>query len=264
MTYLTTSPLWIAGLLFLGLGTLGAMLGTVLVRRRFPLELLRANNEVAGFKFATVGVLYAVLLAFAVLVVWEKLNDGESNVALEAGAAATIFRLADSMDAEAGAELHAAIAAYLEAAITEDWPAMERGGESPAAIAALGAVYAALLRHEPDDLRGAAILEEGLSQLDLLTQARRARVGLALGTVPGVVWGVLLVGAFVTIGFTFFFGTANLRAQALMTGGLAFLMFSGLLIVIAIDRPFAGTVKLGPEPLVEVLRDFGGESEARP
>jgi hypothetical protein len=35
-----------------------------------------------GVKFATVGVLYAVLLAFAVVVVWEKFNQAESEVAL--------------------------------------------------------------------------------------------------------------------------------------------------------------------------------------
>ena len=57
------------------------------------LARLRINNEVAGFKFATVGVLYAVLLAFAVIVVWEKFSDAENNVAQEAGAAATIYRL---------------------------------------------------------------------------------------------------------------------------------------------------------------------------
>ena len=48
------------------------MLVIYMVRERVALHKLRANNEVAGFKFATVGVLYAVLLAFAVLVVWEK------------------------------------------------------------------------------------------------------------------------------------------------------------------------------------------------
>jgi hypothetical protein len=54
-----------------------------LVRERVALHELRANNELAGFKFATVGVLCAVLPAFAV---WEKLNGAESNVAIKAGA----------------------------------------------------------------------------------------------------------------------------------------------------------------------------------
>jgi hypothetical protein len=35
-------------------------------------------------------------------------------------------------------------------------------------------------------------------------------------------------------GFTFFFGAANVRAQSIMTGGVALLIFSGLLAILAI------------------------------
>jgi hypothetical protein len=37
---------------------------------------------------------------------------------------------------------------------------------------------------------------------------------------------------------------------------LSVLIFSGLLTIIAIDHPFAGTVKVGPEALVDVVHDF--------
>jgi hypothetical protein len=69
------------------------MVGPVIVRRRVNLDKLTTNNEVAGFKFAVIGVLYAVLLAFAVIVVWEKFNDAEKFVAQEVGGAAALYRL---------------------------------------------------------------------------------------------------------------------------------------------------------------------------
>ena len=96
MYFLTTRPLWVLGLLALLLTAL-AMCGPFLVRRYVTLERLTTNNEVAGFKFATLGVLYAVLLAFAVILVWERFNDAEHAVAAEAGSAATLYRLALSM-----------------------------------------------------------------------------------------------------------------------------------------------------------------------
>jgi len=55
-------------------------------------------------------------------------------------------------------------------------------------------------------------------------------------------------------------GTRNLRAQGLMTGALSFLVFSGLLVIVAIDRPFSGPVKVRPEAFVAVLEDFGAAS----
>src|SRR5690349_18053125 len=94
MTALSEVPIWITGILLVGGATLLSMAGIALIRRWIGLDRLKANNEVAGFKFAAVGVLYAVLLAFAVLVVWEKFNAAEESVAAEAGGAATIYRLA--------------------------------------------------------------------------------------------------------------------------------------------------------------------------
>jgi len=63
-------------------------------------------------------------------------------------------------------------------------------------------------------------------------------------------------GAVLTIGFTFFFGTENLRAQSLMTGILTMLIMSGLLIIVSIDRPFTGAVTVGPDGLLVVIEDL--------
>jgi hypothetical protein len=237
--------------------TLIAMTGPALVRRRVGLAQLSTNNEVAGFKFATVGVLYAVLLGFAVIVVWEKFSDAESEVAQEAGAAVTIYRLSNGVDGPSGAALHSALSGYLRMAIAKDWPAMEHGKASVEVTRALDNVYAAALRIQPADRRETVLMAEILHQLDLVGQARRARLVMAAGIVPGIVWLVLFGGAILTIGFTFFFGTENLRAQTIMTGALSLLIFSGLLTIIAIDHPFAGTVKVGPEAISAVLEDFG-------
>jgi hypothetical protein len=73
-----------------------------------------------------------------------------------------------------------------------------------------------------------------------------------------VIWVVLFGGAIVTIGFTFLFATQNLRHQVAMTGGLSVLIFSILLVIIAIDYPFAGSVSVDFGPLATVLADHGG------
>jgi hypothetical protein len=255
MIYLTTRPLWVLGILVV-VATLCAMAGPIFVRRHVGLERLSTNNEVAGFKFATLGVLYAVLLAFVVIVVWEKFNDAENAVAQESGAAATIYRLAEGISDGPGAALRDRLSDYVKATVTEDWPAMEQGRLSPAGTRTLDDLYAALLTVHPGDQRQASILTEILHQISILTQARRDRLVMASGTVPGVIWFVLFGGAVLTVCFTFFFGTKNLLAQTAMTGALSIMIFLALFVVIAIDRPFAGSVKVMPDPLVAVLADF--------
>jgi hypothetical protein len=61
--FLAGLPLWVAAILLVVLPTIAAMCGPVLMRRRVGRERLASNNDIAGFKFATVGVIYAVLLA---------------------------------------------------------------------------------------------------------------------------------------------------------------------------------------------------------
>jgi Protein of unknown function (DUF4239) len=185
--FLAGLPLWVAAILLVVLPTIAAMCGPVLMRRRIGLERLISNNDIAGFKFATVGVIYAVLLAFAVIVVWGKFNDAETAVVQEAGASATIYRLTTGPDPEAVAT-RAALGNYLRLAIDRDWPLMAKGKESREVTQALNALYAAALRLMENGSRPPAIFVEMFKQLDAITQARRTRLHLATGNVPGIVW----------------------------------------------------------------------------
>ncbi len=259
-SFLSTQPLWVSGPIIVGLGTVLSMGGLVLVRRYVDVKSLTAHNEIAGHKFATIGVLYAVPLAFAIIVVWEKVvwekfADAELDVVHEAGAAENIYRLSQGVSDKAGAAVRSAVANYLEAAINDDWPAMDRGaaGAEGGAKEALDAVYSTLVSSSGQGDR--AVVFEMLRQVDLITQSRRARLIASEGTVPNLLWLVLLGGAVITIGFTYFFGAESLRAQVLMTALLAILIFSELLVIVGIDRPFSGSVKIGPNALGAVLAE---------
>jgi len=260
MLFLTTNSIWLAAFILIVPTTIFAMCGPAIVRRYVPLDRLSANNEVAGFKFATVGVIYAVLLAFAILVVWERFNKADSDVANEASAAATVFRLTQGLDADHGAAVRKATTNYLREAVDKDWPAMGQGTSSRDVTIALTEIYDAVLKFHTFGSFESLVVAEILRDVDRISEMRRQRLVAASGIVPGIIWAVLFTGAFVTIGFTFFFGTANLRAQTVMSGAVAILIFSGLLTVVAIDHPFAGTVKVGPEALIAVIQDFGDKA----
>ncbi len=252
---LASLPLWLGALLIVVLPTALAMCGPLLVRRRVSLERLVTNNEIAGFKFATVGVIYAVMLAFAVIIVWERFSDAEAAVTQEAGAAATIYRLAVGDAPEAVATRHA-LDHYLEEVIAKDWPAMWQERNNREVTQDLTDLYAATLRLAQGGTRQQSELVELFHQLDELTQARRARLHFASGIVPGMVWLVLVLGAVLTVSFTFFFGTRNLSAQVMMTGILATIVFMGLFVIVSVNHPFTGPVHIDPEPLRAVLEDF--------
>jgi Protein of unknown function (DUF4239) len=257
--YLSSLPLWLLILLIVVIPTAIAMAAQVMIHNRIPIERLVKNNEIAGFKFATVGVIYAVLLAFSVIVVWEKFNDAENAVAQEAGATAALFHYSEGKEPEALA-VRAAIITYLKAAIDKDWPAMARQSVSHEVTHALDLLYTAALNLNESKTRSSADMSEVFRQVDSVTEARRIRLHLATGLVPDVIWYTLFLGAGLTVGFTLFFGSENLAAQVCMTGILSSLVTMGLVVIVSIDHPFTGPVYIHPEPLSVVLDEFSGPS----
>lgn len=69
-----------------------------------------------------------------------------------------------------------------------------------------------------------------------------------LTRLPGLLWGVVVVGAAISLVSSFFFKVEDARLQGIQVSLLA--LFIGLVIVmiLAFDRPFHGELGVGPEP----------------
>jgi len=201
-------------------------------------------------------VAYAVLLAFVVIITWERFYDAEKALALEAGSAATLYRLAAGLDETSAAQVRADLTAYLRSVLADDWPAMGVGRSSAVTNRVLSDLYEVVVHYRPADLHDSDLQKDLLSELDQMTRARRERLVMAEGTVPNAIWFVLFLGAALTISFTFFFGTHSVIAQSLMTGVLAAIIFSSILVIVAIDRPYTGAVMVSQESIRGVLEDF--------
>lgn len=242
-------PSWAVGLLLIGPGTIFGIVGPLLMRGFFRLEQLKINNEVAGFTIAVIGAIYAVVLGFATIVVWEKFREAESAVMKEATALSSLSQLANAADKPAAEQIRAKIRAYERAIVNDEWPAMSRGHQSPIAAKALDELYAAVLAQNQGGAREIAILRAQIAGLNDISQARGQRLSLATGVVPGAVWVVLVIGAFFTVAYTFFFGAANLSAQVIMNAMLSFLIFLTLFAILDISHPFSGKFQISPEDI---------------
>ncbi len=101
------------------------------MQRRLKSEVLRRHNDVAGFLFSAVGVLYAVVLGFVVVVVWQKYDDAVSNVENEVDAVANLYHVVDAFPTTERNQIRAGLRAYAETVALVEWPAMNRDQEVP-------------------------------------------------------------------------------------------------------------------------------------
>ncbi|MFZ0694886.1 MAG: hypothetical protein WAN51_12205 [Alphaproteobacteria bacterium] len=148
------------------------------------------------------------------IVVWQKFHDAENAVSQEAAAVVAVYWLSGRIGGDATIELRDRLTAYVNSVLDDDWAAMARGHTSHDTTRALNDVYAAALKTEPAGSRGSVVMAEIFHQLGQITQARRERIVVAAGAVPGIIWSVLVVGGVITVGSAFFFGSENARPAA--------------------------------------------------
>ena len=67
------------GVLVIGTVCLVALAGLELVQRLVPADSRSPHNDVAGFIYAALGVIYAVLMALVVIAVWEEFQTASRD-----------------------------------------------------------------------------------------------------------------------------------------------------------------------------------------
>jgi hypothetical protein len=82
------------------------------------------------------------------------------------------------------------------------------------------------------------------------------RLVMAEEGLPTVLWVVLIVGGIVAVGFTYLFGMEDTGAHALMVASLAGVIALVLFTIAALDHPFSGSARVGPEAFELVLNRF--------
>ncbi len=237
-----------------------AAVGLEVVQRAVPASLRREHNDVAGFIYAVVGVVYAVLLALVVVAVWEEYEAAKATVGDEANELAEVFWLAHRFPDPEDQQLQELARSYARVVVEEEWPLMQEGRSSPRAWALLDEVRLLVQGVEVRTPADQVLFGQGLDRVHDLADARRMRLVEADEGIPAVLWGVLVFGGIVTVGFTYLFGLENTRSHRLMVAAVAWVIALALFTIGNLEYPFSGGTRIGPEAF-ELVRERFETSE---
>jgi hypothetical protein len=254
ITWLESLPTLVTGILVVGgFVALTLVLG-YLVGTFTSLEIRTAHNDRAGFILAVIGVIYAVLLAFVAISVWDRFNQAQARSYNEAAALATIYR--DAVSFPQGGRVRAGLRDYAAAVVEDEWPRMSRGHRSELAdrrLAVADGYIRALLVNSP---RLQDIHAQMLEAMDTVLTDREERLTVDLRGINVLMWFVLIAGAFITVGFTFLFGFEATIMQQLMIGSLSLLIGMVLFLILALDYPYRGGISVQPAAFEALLSNF--------
>lgn len=247
-------PTWVLVPLVIAVTTSLVVTAVLLVRRAVPLFVLESNNDYQDLAVGTLGVFYAVLVAFVVFIVWDEYRDTRDIVEGEANKLGDLVRNASGYDGPFRLAVQSGVRDYADA-VVQEWETVSRGGQDPRASAAIDKLWAVYVSHVPTDEREKALFSEGLSRLSELREQRRLRLLRVETSVPGLLWFVLLTGEVLTVGSTLFFGLKSVRTQAVLTSMVAVMISLSLLVIAAFDHPFIGDVRVNSHAFVEQIAE---------
>jgi hypothetical protein len=247
----------VPGLFAISLFMLVSVAGLVAVQRFVPIERRKQHNSVAGFIYAVVGIAYAVLLGLVLVAVWEQFQAASDTAQREADELAEIFWLGSRLPPAEGQRLQELSRSYARVVVDEEWPLMARGQSSPRAWALIDEIRLTIQNQDPHTKAEQVLYDQGFERVHDLADARRDRLVESREGIPLILWVVLVVGAIVTVSFTYLFGMDSNTTHTLMVAALALVIGLALFTIGSLEYPFSGDVRLSPEAFYQVLGRFG-------
>ena len=254
---------WMALILFMATYLIAG--GVYLVVTKLAVtEWARAFKAVSPGMLPPLGVLFALLVGFIAVDVWNNFDKAKAAVATEASALRAVVLLAGTFPEEQKARIYALINRHIEVAVNQEWPEMahQQATLSPLPTALIEALHEALaLKHADDSQRTAQ--PEMVRALHTALDARRQRIVISESSVGAVKWAGILLQGLCTLVAIAMVHSDNRPACAMTLMLFATGIALSVLLIAAYTRPFTGENSVAPELLKQVIASEAKEETRR-
>jgi len=238
-------PNWLLSLLVVSVFTIVSLAGLALTRPWVSSFRTHHNDMVASFA-ASVGVLYAVLLAMIAVAAWTNYTTVDSLAAQEADLVHSLFRDIEAFSPSERDELRGLLREYVDTVIHTEWPALQSGLPDKRAALVVDSIFSAWMKLEPKTEAEKIITAETLARLNLFQTVRRNRLQTGSNGLDAVLWVVVLAGAIVSIGICYLFWMENKTLHQVMISILGIMIGVVVYLILALDHPMWGAITIQP------------------
>lgn len=235
-----------------------AVLGVALTRRLIPLHELKVHNEVAGPIFGVIGTIYAVMLAFVVVITWQSHDMTKQHVDSEVSGMVSLFVAAEGFKEPMKTQSRQVTLDYAESIAREEWKSLKVGVSSPITASVLFKLMKLYGSYEPSSKTEEICLAKSMDKMSELVELRRRRQLDSREGIHPMLWIALIAGGFITICMSCLFGTESPSLQVIMTVSLAIMIALVLFTIVELDFPFTGKMGLSPVAFEEMVGRLKG------
>jgi hypothetical protein len=212
----------------------------LLARSRAPEGSHIQDGDRASGVFGMLGAGLAILLGFVVFLAFESFDTSRSGAEDEARTLSEQFETAQFFPTSASATLSGQLVCYGRAVVHREWPLMRSGDLGDDINPWSVALFKTVGSIEPRTASQQTAYDHWFDQVADRETARSDRTHGAEGVIPGALWVVLFLSAFIVLGFALLFADPSEHAvvQGAMAGGIAVVLTSTLLLLWFLDNPY--------------------------
>lgn len=257
MIYLINLPPWLFTL-FVALTTSGlAVIGLLLMRKYLPkFYVVSEDNAFANIALRQISTVLAVVLAFAVITIWNNYELQREHTGTEASLLGNMYRDSRGLRPDVEKEVQKLITIYTSDLVTDGWPSMAEGRESRVAWLSFNKLYGKVIRFMPENPREEIVYTKMIDNLNELAKFRRLRqIRNANPLIPQILWITIYSGTVLILISGYFLRTSKVRMQITLTainGLMLGLIFSMMLLL---NYPYRGSLQISSYPLENLLKD---------
>lgn len=232
------------------LATIVSLIFGKLAIRKFPFAELVESGEGIGSYCNIIGVLYAVVLGYVLVNVYESYSTADAKVEDEASIVIDLLRDAEGLPPIDSLLFRKATLEYVDSVIDVEWPYMiskkKFHAETFDKFANLFHI-ARSVKCESDEQR--LFLAAIIDKLNDLSSTRRERVAVSASRLPDMLWAMIIGVGLVSYSICFIFPIENNRIRLTLICSTAATMTFTTLLMYILDRPYNGTMGIQPDSL---------------
>jgi hypothetical protein len=220
-------------------------------------ELTGQETEGLNTLILLIGSIYAVILAFAIFVIWGQFTEVENCVMRECNSLADLLRFSEYVPPELGRDIQKSVESYAQRVWKHEWEAMGEGRRDQRADELFSELVTTVIARDQGNPAGPAEHPFHARLIDIVRTAaeRRAeRVTKSLTRVPPTLFGFVNIIAIVLLLLVFVYPFHQAAVGASCLAMVAVILFLANFVMRDTDNPLNGVWNISPKPFSDLSR----------
>ena len=227
------------------------LLGLYLFHKVVPWNVREEDTSMVGLSYALCGGIFAVVLAFVAVGVYEAMDKTTETAAAEANSLCSLVFDSAGMPKEIGSRIREEVGRYIDTVTEKEWPCQQAYRMEKSHFAQgwsqVRQINTEIASWEPATPGQASVNADMVRLVNKLYAARRTRLLAATTHLPNAVWQMLIFGLVLVAAFIYLYGPHSFKIHMAVTGLTMFSIGLVFTLIIALDYPFRGPLSVDDE-----------------